>query len=231
VRDVLGLDLTFPPDAIIDSFFVDPGYLKRNTISNGVNAGFLALAPPVPTPVFSPADAGIHVEMIGADTIYRNYRLAIRSKGSGSLYFDTIYTFTDTTSFQVTGLTQDKEYYFSVMNVNNGFESMPCPEFTQVTVGVGHLPDFYRINMSQNYPNPFREQTSITVWSDQSMANDDSEVIIKDTSGREISRLPIVLTGGKNTITYTKYPGMSGVFTFSLFLKGQLIQTKKMVVF
>ncbi|MBL6949268.1 MAG: hypothetical protein ISR57_01360 [Bacteroidales bacterium] len=39
--DILGLDLTIPPDGVIDTFFVDPNYLRRNTISNGVNLGWL----------------------------------------------------------------------------------------------------------------------------------------------------------------------------------------------
>ncbi len=37
--DVLGLDLSTPPDGILDTFFVDPGYLRRNTIMNSVNLG------------------------------------------------------------------------------------------------------------------------------------------------------------------------------------------------
>lgn len=229
-RDVLGMDLSLPPDGIIDTFFVDPGYLRRNTISNGVNAGFLALAPTRPAPVFTPVPQGIHVDITGADTIYRHYRLAVRSQGSGTLYFDTIYTFTDVTSFEINGLPEDKEVYFSVMNVGNGFESLPCPEFTQIIVGMGHLPGFYEYNMLQNAPNPFTHQTSISIWADQDMTDAAGEVVIHDLSGREVSRIPVKLSAGKNSCSFTNTNGLRGVFTYSLIIEDGVIQTKKMVI-
>ncbi len=228
--DVLGLDLTIPPDGIIDSFFVDPGYLRRNAISNGVNAGFLANAPPSPQPVFTPISEGINIEITGADTVYQHYKVAIRSKGSGTLYFDSIHTFIGTTNFQITGLEEDKEYYFSVMNVSSSFESMPSEEFTQVIVGIGHIPDYYEINMLQNYPNPFSNQTNITIWADQNITNKNAEVVFKELSGREISRIPIELEGGKNVLNYTITPELSGVFTYSLLINQKVVQTRKMVV-
>lgn len=228
--DILGLDLTIPPDGIIDSFFVDPGYLRRNTISNGVNAGFLALAPPSPQPVFTPISEGINIEMVGADTVYQNYRVALRSKGSGTLYFDTIYNFIGTTNFQLTGLQEDKEYYFSVMNVSNGFESLPSEEFTQIIVGVGHIPDYYIINMMQNYPNPATDKTNITIWADQNIANKNVEVVIKDLSGREIQRIAVKIIGGKNNVTYNITPKQKGIFTYSLLIDKQIVQTRKMVI-
>ncbi len=228
--DVLGLDLSVPPDGILDTFFVNPGYLGRNTISNGVNAGYLAMAPVSPEPEFTPIFAGIEIQMTGADTVYKHYRVAVRSKGSGTLYFDTIYTFTGTTDFQITGLEYDKEYYFSVMNVKDGFESLPCDEFTQITVGTGHVPDHYRFNMLQNYPNPFTDQTSITIWADQNVTNKKAEIVIKDLTGREISNFPVSLNSGKNIINFANKNDIDGIFTYSLMINNQIVQTRKMVV-
>ncbi len=229
-RDILGLDTNFPPDAVIDSFFVDPGYLRRNTISNGVNAGFLAMAPTRPAPVYTPINKGIRIDIVGADTAYQHYRLAVRSQGSGTLYFDTIYNFVGVTSFVINGLSEDKEYYFSVMNVDNGFESLPSPEFTQIIVGMGHIAGNYNVNMSQNYPNPFNKETTISIWADHSVANKKAEVRIKDLSGREVVRMPIELEEGKKQINFKNTETLSGVYTYSLYIGGQLIQTKKMVV-
>ncbi len=228
--DILGLDLTIPPNGIIDSFFVDPGYLRRNTISNGVNAGFLANAPLSPQPVFTPIAEGIDIEITGVDTVYQHYKVALRSKGSGTLYFDTIYTFIGTTNFQITGLEEDKEYYFSVMNVSNGFESLPSEEFTQIIVGLGHIPDYYMINMLQNYPNPATDKTNITIWADQNIANKNAEVVIKDLSGREIQRIAVKIKGGKNNVTYNIAPELKGILTYSLLINKQIVQTRKMVV-
>jgi hypothetical protein len=46
VRDILGVDTSVPPDGVIDSFYVDPGYLRRNLIMNGVNLDGLHLHRP-----------------------------------------------------------------------------------------------------------------------------------------------------------------------------------------
>ena len=102
--DILGLDTTVPPDGVIDSFFVDPNYLRRNIIMNGVNLGWLAIAPPSPLPEFILTGDTVTITMHDADTVYRHYRIGIRSRGSGSLYFDTVYTFINTTQILISGL-------------------------------------------------------------------------------------------------------------------------------
>jgi hypothetical protein len=127
-RDVLRIDTSVPPDGIIDSFFVDKNYLRRNVIMNGVNLGFLALAPPIPHPEFTPVPRGIKITLAGDDSRYGNYRVGIRSKVSGSLYFDKVYTFR-TNKISVGGLLPGKDYFISVANVKNGVEGLFGDEY------------------------------------------------------------------------------------------------------
>ena len=230
-RDILGLDTSVPPDAIIDSFFVDPGYLKRNTIMNGVNLGFLAMGPPQPFPEVVPLPDGVSVQMIGQDTVYKDYRLAVRSKGSGTLYFDTVYSFTGTTSFQLEGLNPDTEYYFSVMSVLNDIESLPSWEHTVLTVGTGdNQINDGNLRLYQNVPNPFYNQTQIKLAVTKDDIGKNAAIEVRDIAGRLIQLFPLKLSQGEQIIKFENNDGLNGLYTFSLFVDGRLIQTRKMVM-
>ena len=228
-NDVLGLDLSFPPNGILDTFFVDPGYLRRNAIMNGVNLGYLALAPPLPEPVFTALPDGIKVEMTGNDAQYLHYRLGIRSKGTGSLYFDTIYTFTGVTSFEISGLDPEKEFYFSVMNVENNIESLPSEEFTMITLGTGQLYWIKDIRMMQNQPNPFQAETSIPIWLDR-QHEQEAVIQITDIAGRMVKSIPLILSPGQNQYRLVNDFNLRGMYTYTLLVDQQAIQTRKLVV-
>lgn len=129
-RDILGLDTSVPPDGVIDSFFVDPGYLRRNIIMNGVNLGWLAIAPPSPTPEYKQTAAGVEIVLHGSDLVYKQYRVGVRSRGSGSLYFDSVYTFKNTNRLVIPGLDPTKKWHFSVSNVKNKVESLFSDEYS-----------------------------------------------------------------------------------------------------
>ena len=229
-RDILGMDTSEPPDGVIDSFFVDPGYLGRNTIMSGVNLGFLAMGPPQPFPEITPLPDGVFVKMTGPDTIYRHYRLAVRSKGTGTLDFDTIYTFIDTTSFQLVGLDPDKEYYFSVMSVQNDMESLPSWEHTILIVGTGH--HFVRpgLFLYQNAPNPFSKSTRIRIAADSRYAGQDASLLIRDMTGRVIREIPVVLKDGDQWVGFSNPGGLKGLFTYTLYLGDQMVQSRKMIL-
>jgi hypothetical protein len=230
-NDVLGLDLSVPPDGVLDTFFVDMGYLRRNAITNGVNLGYLAISPPQPQPVFNPLPDGVEITMTGNDTIYKHYRVGIRSKGSGTLYFDTVMTFIDSTHFIIQGLDPEKEYYFSVMNVENGVESLISDEFEVITVGMNeHLKKDWGIWMEQNYPNPVMGGTTVCINLEKVQPNNDIMLILKNPVGTVVQQLPVQLAQGVNFIQVTPDPGYSGLLLCSLVVNGTVVQTRKMVV-
>lgn len=229
-NDILGLDLTSPPDGVLDTFFVDPGYLRRNTIMNGVNLGYLAMAPPKPSPEFIPLPDGFIFQMQGADTVYQEYRVSIRTRGTGTLYWDTLYNFSGTTSLQVSGHDIDKEYYTSVMNVENGIEGLATYEYTHLTVGVGHNRVFHNINMLPISPNPFSEKANITIQSGPEWQNMPAEILVRDITGKKILLLKTVLDQDKKTITLDNIMQMKGVYMCTLMVNKQPVQTRKIIV-
>jgi hypothetical protein len=230
-NDVLGLDLTVPPDGVLDTFFVDMGYLRRNTISNGVNLGYLAIAPPQPQPEFYPLPDGIEITMTGNDTLYKHYRVGIRSKGSGTLDFDTVITFTDSIHFTITGLDPGKEYYFSVMNVENGLESLISDEYTVVTVGVNdYIKQNWGIWMEQNFPNPFSGETEILINVASLGEIDDASLLLRNPAGVVLQQIPFNPFPGENIVKIKPTAGYRGLIFTSLIINGKVIQTNKMVV-
>lgn len=230
-NDVLGLDLTVPPDGVLDTFFVDMGYLQRNTITNGVNLGYLAIAPPQPQPEFIPLPDGLEITMTGNDTIYKHYRVGIRSQGSGTLYFDTVLNFIDSTHFSITGLDPGKEYYFSVMNVENGLESLISDEYTVLTVGIKeHNKQDWGIWIDQNIPNPFSGETGIRIIAQSPFETENVRLQFRSPSGVILQQIALNPQAGENMIKYKPPEGYRGLIFAALIIQGKLIQTHKMVV-
>lgn len=229
-NDILGVDTTVPPDDIIDSFYVDMGYLRRNSIMNGVNLGLLAISPPSPIPEFTPIPHGVTIQILGADTLYKHYRVGVRSKGTGTLNFDTVLTFQNTTSLVIDYLPEDIECYFSVANVNNGVESLFSPEYTTMIVGINEIQQLAsQISLYQNQPNPVTSATEFVILSQKDQTENNTCIIINDLMGREVKRLNLTLKKGKNSIRFQNDFGLNGVYTYSLLLDNQIIKTRKIV--
>ncbi len=231
VRDILGIDTSIPPDGIIDSFFVDPGYLRRNTIMNGVNLGLLAIAPPSPDPEFRQSAAGIEITLHEADSVYNHYRVGVRSKGSGSLYFDTLFSFSGTNKFVVPGLQPGKTWYFSVANMRNGVESLFSPEYSISDLGINEqVKKDWGLKLEQNHPNPFTKQTEIEIEASPNINYDNAKLTFRDSSGREIKVLDLKIHPGINKVTFSNPGHLKGVFTYSLSIGGKVIITRKMII-
>ncbi len=231
VRDILGVDLTVPPDGIIDSFFVDPGYLRRNLIMNGVNLGWLAIAPPIPQPEWINLPGGIEIHLSGADSVYQHYRLGLRTKRSGTLYFDTIYTFY-TNHVILTGLDHNKTYFFSVANVKNNVESLFCDEHSFLAVGLNQQLDQDRwIKFLPNTPNPFSGSTRFLVEAGSEVRMEKATIVISDITGRQIETIPVRINPGINTVDFTNSRNLRGIYFYSLHDAGRSICSGKMVVY
>jgi hypothetical protein len=231
VRDILGLDLTIPPDGVVDSFFVDPEYLRRNLIMNGVNLGWLALAPPMPQPEWTGFAGGLEITLKGADSVFQHYRVGVRSKRSGTLFFDTVYTFF-TNHITIGGLAPDKTYFFSVANVSNGVEGLFCDEFSVLAVGLNQQQDQDRkLRLLPNSPNPFTGQTQFCVEAGTDVRMDNASIVITDIMGREVQTIPVRISPGINTIEFTKTEGLQGIYIYSLCDAGRSICSRKMAIY
>ena len=231
VRDILGVDTSVPPDGIIDSFYVDPNYLRRNIIMNGINLGWLAIAPPIPHPEFTSVANGITIALHGTDSVYQHYRVALRTKHSGSLYFDTIYTFY-TNNISIGELDQHKTYYFSVANVENGVEGLFCDEFSDFAVGVNNqsLED-WGIRSIRNIPNPFTDKTTFSIETDETFMKREASLVVCDVAGRIMANMTLHLSPGVNQVEFVNQSGLKGMYPFRFYSSGTAIYTGKMVIY
>ncbi|NOZ46776.1 MAG: M28 family peptidase [Chlorobi bacterium] len=229
-NDILGLDTDTPPDGIIDSFFVDVNYLRRNALSNGINVGFLANSPATPSVSYTALDYGINFEITGTDTIFNIHRVGVRSKGSGTLYFDSIYTFENTNSITINNLAPAKKYMFTLMNVENGIESNFPDEVTVVTTGLNELPTGNRLVLGQNFPNPASIETTIKILNkNPQYVNKNASILLIDICGRIIQTIPFSLTN-YSTEVKLDLKDLMGVYYYSIYIDNRKLQTKKLVV-
>ncbi|MEZ4933709.1 MAG: M28 family peptidase [Saprospiraceae bacterium] len=226
--DVLGVDTD--GDNVIDSFFVDFNYLKRNAVINGVAAGMAAIGP------FTPGFTAIYFDDVVTVTIddphdYGEYRVMVRQLSND---FDTIFTTNDTVltfPYDVNFFTT----YFSVASVDgNGVESLFSEEKRGEEVNAtGEVkrnnPPAKMVELLQNRPNPFDEATWIVYEVHEKPAYQDAYILITDLNGHEITRLPAVLEIGTNEILYDHGYNKTGVYGYSLVVDGTIMDTKRMV--
>lgn len=230
-RDILGIDTN--ADGEIDSLFVDLNYLKRNALFNAVNLGFLAISPPKPgvspRSDFDREGNKVIITLEGIDTTFQ-HKVGIRSAGSGTLYFDEIRTYDASSVIEVDNLERDKDYYLTVMNVENAVASIFPQEYTRKNLlGLEYSPLIPGIKLLQNRPNPFNNSTLITIENFSEKEYQDVEIIVLDNLGRFIRRVPTYLGLGKNEIKLGEFTDLTGMLTYSLIMDGKIIETKRML--
>lgn len=82
------------------------------------------------------------------------------------------------------------------------------------------------VTLSQNMPNPFTEKTTITFYIPENII--DAQMIFYNMVGKMIKSV-VITERGEGTFTVFA-PGLSkGIYTYSIFADGKLIDTKQMV--
>lgn len=150
--DVLGKDLN--GDGKPDSLFVNPGYLARNAILNGVVTGLLASAP---AKVQATAEAGKSGAFINIQEGYRDaegFIIGIRNYKSKSLEFDTVYRVRGTERLEIE-LESGQKHYLSVAPLSNGAPGLFSDEYEINLTGIenGEIKTGFRL--FQNYQDPW----------------------------------------------------------------------------
>lgn len=110
-RDIIGEDTD--GDLIIDSFYVDFNYLKRNAVFNGAALTAAALGPDIPHANIYDDGLGIHVEII--DPQHDRYRIGLRSTSND---FDALWEISDTSMFDLPEVNPSDWYRISVAAVD-----------------------------------------------------------------------------------------------------------------
>ncbi len=81
--------------------------------------------------------------------------------------------------------------------------------------------------LEQNAPNPFNQSTLISYYVPQTAGN--ATIMVTDINGRNIKTVQLGAMGS-GQITLQTSQLMSGTYTYSLYVDGNLIDTKKMIL-
>lgn len=223
-RDTLGVDTN--GDMVVDSFYVNFGYLARNAVINGNAAGLAATGPITPTFTAVALDTGTVQVTITSATGYPMYRFADRTTAND---WDSVYTMT--TLVDTFMVNTAWSHYLSVASVDaKGTESLFSQELlVHVPNGIDEKKKEEEIELMQNKPNPFDEATIISVHVGEGKKYSSAFISITDLKGKEVKRMPVELKPGMNEVVYEHGYNTTGVFNYTLFVDGKALQTKKMV--
>ena len=229
--DILGVDTD--NDGELDSFFVDFNYLSRNAVINGLSAAFAAIGPePISFEGFIDGDS-ILIEILDEND-YMDYKIYSRSSMQD---FDVVYELKGGKSMHIVKNPGPSfAQFISVASVDeNGIESLLSAEdFVSTVLSNGNLipipvPDTKIATLFQNRPNPFDEATSIGYIIHRDLGNATAEIVIRDTNGELVKRIPAVTNEGVNEVIYYHGYNKEGTFIYTLEINGKPIESKMMV--
>jgi len=159
-RDLLGLDID--NDGVLDSLFVNPGYLSRNALMNGVTAALIASAPETPQISLEPAFSGakIHIENLPDNAT--KVLVGTRVYANRNIYFDRLEEYPPSDIIEV-DLSSGDRNFVCVSVVSEGAPSLFSNELQMNLTGFGSLFMPSGIELLQNAPNPWNDRTSTNI--------------------------------------------------------------------
>ena len=224
---------------IIDSIYLSPTYLARNTLVNGNSLAMVALGPDTIT-MSGMLWTFNTVKVNFTPSTSPGYRVAVRSATND---WDTVYTVTGAASAVLKiPYGSNTTFYISAAAMDaNGTESQFSTEYILST---GLVPlylapdtsrpaptdaDQYGIRLMPNRPNPFDEATMIAIASGTDVFADRTCLQFSTIDGRVISRIPVHLQKGINQVVFNHGFGAAGIYICSLIIDGLPTQSTKMI--
>lgn len=217
-RDILGKDLN--GDGIPDSLFVNPGYLSRNSILNGVVTGLLASAPAKVSATLESRQSGVVINLPAGYGDADEFIVGIRKYKSKSLEFDSIYIVNGTEKIEVR-LDSGQKNYVSIAPVLNGAPGLFSDEYEVNLSGTDPIEQKTGFRLYQNYPNPWSEETIIRLKAPQDFWYKPAILQIRDLIGRVVHEQSVNIDAEEVQIS-VKASGLNpGLFTYSLISSGK----------
>lgn len=121
----------------------------------------------------------------------------------------------------ISALKKQMDQFASFVNARNPNQLQSLGNLTDV-----ELSDKNVVVLDQNVPNPFAEQTTISYYLPDNVTR--AQIIFLDQSGKIIKAVDLT-EKGKGTLNIFANDLSNGIYTFSLIIDGQTIETKKMV--
>lgn len=221
--DILGVDTD--GDNVVDSFFVDFNYLKRNSVINATAAANCANSPKTPSFKIDSVDQDLMRVTITSPEDFPTYRIGLRTTTND---WDSVYT--STSKSMEIAINDSNAYYVSVANVNDyGIESLFSEEQLLVLTKVSEKSSLKSgIEIWQNKPNPFDESTIIPVFASKEHEGKTAVLKITDLNGNIVFSEEQKLNSGLNEWPYHHGFGALGTFVYSVYVNNQLVGAKKM---
>jgi hypothetical protein len=224
-EDILGVDTD--GDQVIDSFFVDFNYLRRNATINGNAAAMAALGPEAPSLSFVNQDGDYLYVEIEDPQDYNHYVIGLRV---GTNDFDTLYYLQGTKTGAFVLENRDLNIFVQAASIDaRGIESLFSEEKLVRLTGTADLSPSKNVELFQNKPNPFDESTMISFWVENPSAIRTTKIMITDLNGKTVKEIPVVVQQGMNEVMYHHGYNMVGTFLYTLMVDGEVVSTKKMV--
>jgi len=246
--DALGVDTD--ADGVIDSFFVDFNYLKRNCVLNGATAALASHGPETPDYTLVNDSNGFTIQITSA-TQYLNYRVGVNPT-SQMTEFTALYRFTDTLEYIVPGLDAGTQYLITVASVDsNGITSMfssaifppVSPIVTTSPAAQDDLPYSFACNIVSVddlipgsphtfsilcVPNPSSGAAKIIVNVGSKFSYKGAQIQVRNLAGQVVRELPISLHMGANEVIMNRNELPAGIYSYSLVADGVTMVTKKL---
>ena len=224
-KDVLGVDND--GDGVLDSLFVNPRYLARNAVMNGVVASLLANAPETMDPVMQKRHAGLDIDLREIPVTYEELLVGIRVYQNRNINFDTLYRVPYTDQITV-DLESGLSYYVSIAPVVNGAPGLFTDEYAVNLTGSDYDEPESSFLLHQNFPNPWMEQTTIRVYSPHTNGFQEGRLEFRDLLGRVVSALPVSLNPGENEIEVSD-DFSPGIYSYCFSMIGEATMNRLMI--
>lgn len=217
-RDVVGKDLD--QDGKLDSLFINPGYLARNTIMNGVVASMLAMAPSKLTLQVTPVTSGAQIDLSGNLSGPDHLLVGVRKYTSRSNDFDTVYQIAFAPKVTIP-LEPGKRSFVSVAAVEKGVPGLFSDEKEINLMGTDEEPSQIQKTTIKNFPNPWDEQTTVIIDSPWIETGARAQIQILDILGRQVRRLELILEPGENQLVIVSKGMEPGLYSCILSIDGK----------
>jgi len=191
-------------DGVVDSFFVDFNYLRRNSVLNAVTTTMISEGPETPGIQVANNTSGITVT-ISSQTQYSAYRIGVRPSDS-TTNFEAVYTIQDTLAFVVPGIVQGSTYFISAASVGpNGIMSIFSEETLAANASVSSNP---------GTPTVFSNQLNCNIVGVEKRSDNSAEIAS--------------LTIADSIVNITGLA--AGVYICAILSNREIIQSKKLVI-
>lgn len=244
--DVIGIDTD--NDGELDSLFIDFNYLARNTVINAAMASWSALCDTAPSFSLDPAASGGAMLTLDGDSWQgKSYLVGVRNPASAdtTYMFDHVYSFTDSKTFVIPGITSGEAYFVSVarsggnnnpigiwsdgqllvasQTTDPGQEyELPYADCERGPIGFQEDGASYQFKLM---PNPAK--TSLTLSAAGLDTYDIWEVRLRDIRGRNVISKSSM---GNTSFTLNTQFIDAGVYLTQFIVKGDVVYNEKLVI-